>query len=198
MTYWPSSAWHIAESDGSFNATWSLGVWVDRTHQENVEGALKPLIKTKLAQTGSETMVRPLAQKADQASVLPANYLKSVSALKNISENEWHDTLLKSWLELSSKDGFKNFPQIKSQPKVSLKSKIKRESAQAILWSNLKAEAKTVYAFQGHLIVDKTSVPVVKLIKDLNSGKVCVISDYIKDKDLKVIQALTKLGAFSL
>ncbi|MBO9666314.1 MAG: RNA methylase, partial [Bdellovibrio sp.] len=33
MTYWPSSAWHIAESDGSFSATWSLGVWVDQPHK---------------------------------------------------------------------------------------------------------------------------------------------------------------------
>ena len=30
MTYWPSSAWHIAESDGTFNATWSLGIWIDQ------------------------------------------------------------------------------------------------------------------------------------------------------------------------
>lgn len=31
MAYWPSSAWHIAESNGSFSATWSLGIWLDRT-----------------------------------------------------------------------------------------------------------------------------------------------------------------------
>jgi len=197
MTYWPSSAWHIAESDGSFNATWSLGVWVDRTHQENLEVALKPLIKTKLSKNGSETMVRHHSQKMDQPTVLPLNYAQSVSALKNISENEWHDTLLKSWLELSSKNGFKNFPQIKSQPKLSLKSEIKIKSA-AILWSDLKAETKTVYAFQGHLIEDKPSANLIKLIKDLNAGKVCAVSKYIKEKDLKTVQALAKAGAFTL
>jgi hypothetical protein len=28
MAYWPSSSWHIAESDGKFSATWSIGVWL--------------------------------------------------------------------------------------------------------------------------------------------------------------------------
>lgn len=198
MTYWPSSAWHIAESDGSFNATWSLGVWVDRSHQENIEAALKPLIKTKLAKNGTETMILQSLTKTNQATTLPSNYLKSVTSLKNITANEWHDTLLKSWLELSSKDGFKNFPQIKSQPQVTLKSKIKLNSAQTIFWSDLKSESKTVYAFQGQLIEDKSSLSLVKLIKDLNAGKICPVSDYIKNNDLKTVQALAKLGAFAL
>lgn len=197
MTYWPSSAWHIAESDGSFNATWSLGVWVDRTHQQNLETAFKPLLQSKLAANGTQTMNYSASQKVDEATVLPKNYLDSVAALKNISENEWHDTLLKSWMELSSKSGFKNFPQIKPQPKLSLKSKIENRSG-AILWSNLKTKNKTVYAFQGHLIEDAPSTSLVKLIQALNSGKVCVISDYIKIKDLKTLQALALAGAFDL
>lgn len=195
MTYWPSSAWHIAESDGSFSATWSLGVWVDRTHQENVETALKPLLKTKLAKTGMEKMVHNHSQKENQATTLPANYLKSVLALKNISESEWHDTLLKSWIALSSKNGLKNFPQIKTQSKLSLKSKIKLKSS-AILWSNLKSESKTVYAFHGHLIEGQPSVSIVKLIQALNTGKTCVISDFIKGKDLETIKTLAQAGAF--
>lgn len=197
MTYWPSSAWHIAESDGSFNATWSLGVWVDRTHKENVETALKPLIKAKLAKGGTETTIAYPSQTSNQATVLPPNYLQSISALKNITENEWYDTLLKSWLELSSKNGFKNFPQIKSQPKLTLKSKIEIKSS-AILWSDLKSETKTIYAFQGNLIEYKPSANLVKLIKDLNAGKVCVVSKYIKEKDLTTLQTLAKAGAFTL
>lgn len=197
MTYWPSSAWHIAESDGSFNATWSLGVWVDQTHQQNLENALKPLIKTKLSTAGTETMIHHHLQKVDQAAVLPKTYLKSVAALKAISENEWHDTLLKSWLELSSKSGFKNFPQIKSQPKLSLLSQIEIK-AQTVLWSDLKSENKTVYAFQGHLIQEKPSPSFVKLIQALNRGKICVVGDYIKSKDVITLQALARLGAFVL
>lgn len=29
VAYWPSTYWHIAESDGSFNATWSIGIWLE-------------------------------------------------------------------------------------------------------------------------------------------------------------------------
>ncbi|MBC7458580.1 MAG: hypothetical protein H7235_09895, partial [Bdellovibrionaceae bacterium] len=113
-----------------------------------------------------------------------------------ISEKEWHDTLLRSWLELSSKGGFKNFPQAKKQPKLSLKNKIEIKSAGSILWSDLKSESKTIYAFQGKLIKDKPSINLIKLIKALNSGKVCLISDYIKLKDLTALQALACAGAF--
>lgn len=28
MTYWPSTEWHIAESDGNFSVTWSLAIWL--------------------------------------------------------------------------------------------------------------------------------------------------------------------------
>jgi hypothetical protein len=198
MTYWPSSAWHIAESDGSFNATWSLGVWVDRTFHKSLEDAINPLIKSKLGKSGSETLVQVPLQKEGQAITLPANYLKSISTLKNISENEWHDALLKSWLKLKSQGGFKNFPKIKQQPRLSLKSKINLKSAQSILWSTLKSESKMIYAFQGHLIEGKSSKKLVQLIQDLNVGKVCLISDYVDAKDLILLQALAQTGAFAL
>lgn len=200
MAYWPSSAWHIAESDGSFNATWSLGVWVDRTHQQNLESALNPLLKKKLEKSGAETLVRQTLQKNNQATLLPSNYLKSVSALKNTSENEWHDTLLKSWLMLYSKNGFKNFPKMKPQPKLSLKSRIQISSGRKILWSFLKSETKIVYAFQGTLIEVPLSDQLLKLIQNLNSEKSCLIADSLKGKDktrdLKTLEALSRAGAF--
>ncbi len=52
MTYWPSSAWHIAESNGSFSATWSLGVWVDQPHKEIFSESLKDLLEKKLGTKG--------------------------------------------------------------------------------------------------------------------------------------------------
>jgi Cupin superfamily protein len=194
MTYWPSSAWHIAESDGSFNATWSLGVWVDRTHHQNLEIALNPLLKAKLGLLGTQKVTM-----RKTPSELPSNYLKSISVLKNISENEWHDTLLKSWLELSSKNGFKNFPQNKSQPKLSMQSLIELSSSSPILCSNLKSKAHVYYAFQRNAIEAVKSASLLKLIQDLNTGKACLISDYLKKPhDMKSMQALANQGAVGL
>ena len=198
MTYWPSTSWHIAESDGSFNATWSLGVWVDLTHQENLESALRPLLKSKLGELGIKTMVQ-LSKENSSAEALPQNYLETLKAIKNISENEWYDALLKSWLELASKKGFKNFPQTQTSSKVSLKHKIKvNEFSSSILWSNLQSEVKTIYAFQGNLIESKPSPKVIKLITALNLGKICLISDYIQKNDLPIVQTLVKLNAFEI
>jgi len=201
MTYWPSSAWHIAESDGSFNATWSLGVWTDRTHLENLESALRPLLKSKLGTAGEDKMMdRPPSQSDGQASVLPKNYLKSISALKNISENELHDTFLKTWLELTSKQGFKTSPRVKAQTKISYQSRIQMTAAQPILWSKLLSESKTIYAFQGTLLESTPSVELLQLIKSLNLGQQCLIKDYLsgakKNQDLKALQILSNAGAF--
>lgn len=200
MTYWPSSAWHIAESKGSFSATWSIGVWVDQTYLQSVEMALNPLLKEKLVANGSQTMVQRLPQQINQGVVLPQNYLNTVSILKNITQDEWYDTLLKSWLKLNSKNGFKNESQKKSLQKLSMKSKIQQSHQQHILWSHLKSEAKTIYAFQGIMAEGFLSESVVQLIQALNSNCVCLISDYLKNKnkarDLKTLEILFQAGAF--
>jgi hypothetical protein len=201
VTYWPSSAWHIAESDGSFSATWSLGVWVDLTHQENLEGALRPLLKSKLKTTGGKTTSdRPPIQKNGQASLLPKNYLDSISELKAISENELHDALLKTWITLNSKQGFKTSPRTTPQTALSFQSRIRMTSPKCVLWSQLKSEAKIIYAFQGTLLESLPSIELLKLIKALNLGHQCLIRDYLtgpkRKQDLKSLQVLSTAGAF--
>jgi hypothetical protein len=203
MTYWPSSAWHIAESDGSFSATWSLGVWVDKSHQQNLQDALKPLIKSKLSKWGQTYSVnRPSQQKCDEGVLLPENFLHSISILRKISENELHDALLKSWMKLSSKKGFKNSPRVKTYRKLSLRSQISATQSNSIFWSKLKSEAKTLYAFQGILLECTPSAQLLKLIKLLNRGHLCKISDFLKGphkiNDLKSLNILSKAGAFKL
>ncbi len=194
MTYWPSSAWHIAESDGSFSATWSLGVWVDRTHLQNLTTALDPLLKAKLGVLGEQTV-----SSRTSASELPSNYVESISILNNISESEWHDALLKSWLELSSKHGFKNFPHKKSQAKITAKARIELNSCSELLWAPLKSSSQMFYAFQGHVVKAAKSASLLNLIKALNAGKTCLIEDYLKKPtDLKSLLALANAGAFRL
>lgn len=192
MTYWPSSAWHIAESDGSFSATWSLGVWVDRSHQQLLSEALEPLLKSKLTQFGDQVTTTRTS-----ASIMPESFLQSLSILKNTTEQEWHDTLLRSWLKLSSQYGFKNFPRPDSF-KLTLKSQIQLSSNHEILWSNLKSNEKTLYAYHGHLIEDHPSKKIIQLVQDLNSGQICKVADYLKTKNLKFLNELSKAGAFKV
>lgn len=63
VAYWPSTYWHIAENAGSFNATWSIGVWVDKTTLDVALEALTPLfekaITKSLGRERRKTSLRP-------------------------------------------------------------------------------------------------------------------------------------------
>lgn len=196
MAYWPSSAWHIAESDGSFSATWSLGIWVDRTHQDVIEDTLRPLIKSKLGPLGQEKIINwSEPQQSGQIKKLPKNFLQTISVIKNMTKNQLYDVFLKSWLEHSSKEGFKNFPAAGPKLRITFQSRIQLISYQKILWANLKSEKKTIYAFQETITEAQPSKGFQKLIKHLNQGKSCLIADYLKgssrNRDLQLLQALS-------
>lgn len=208
MSYWPSSAWHIAESDGSFSATWSLGVWLDRPHRESLETALAPLLESKVGARGKKTMLkRTPALPSGQIAQLPAIYEASLSALATISKEEIHDALLKQWLEQSSLEGFKTPPRVISRSgsktgaeKITLGSQIRIRPSRQILWAHLSAEPKTLFAFQGTVWAFRCSKEFLKLIEALNTEAVCRVGDYLKTttgkRDLVHLQKLAMSGAF--
>jgi len=201
MIYWPSSAWHIAESKGDFSATWSLGVWVDQPHEQIHENSLRPLWIAKLGAVGKATNSNdPLAHKDGQVVQLPENYRQSVEVFKNISENEIYDSFLKTWIQLKSKQGFKILPHRVVARQLTFKNRIKIMNNKNILWSKLKSEPTIIYAFQGTLVQITKSVNFLKLIKNLNDGQECLISDYLKgftkNEDMRALQILSMAGAF--
>lgn len=193
MTYWPSSAWHIAESDGSFNATWSLGVWVDRSHSDTIEQAMKPLLKEKSGRNRNETTTKDSRiNNNGEVYSLPDNYLQSISKIKNISEEELHDALMHSWLKLASKQGFKTNSSLNL--KLNLSTQVELPLSKTILWAQLKSKPTILYGFQGVTLEISKSKNIQRLIKALNAGEKCKISDYLKGnkklQELKSIQIL--------
>ncbi len=203
MTYWPSSAWHIAESDGSFNATWSIGVWVDRPHLNNVELALSPLIKSKLGAMGKETVTKDFTKNSAALSdgevpSLPKNYLRSILAIKTISKDEFHDAFMHTWLKLLSIQGFKTPSRTAFTSKFSVTSEIQLPNSKIIFWSQLKSKKKTLYAFEGITLEITPSANIHKLVKALNSRQKCKISNYIKGSkksaELKALESFFDLG----
>ena len=203
MTYWPSSAWHISESDGSFNATWSIGVWVDRPHLNNVELALSPLIKSKLGAIGKETVTKDFTKNSTALSdgevpSLPKNYLHSISAISTISKDELYDTFMHTWLKLLSMHGFKTRLRTSFKSNFSATSEIQLPNLKAIFWTQLKSKKKTLYAFEGKTLEISPSANIHKLVKALNSGQTCKISNYIKGSkksaELKALESFFDLG----
>jgi hypothetical protein len=203
MTYWPSSAWHIAESDGSFSATWSLGVWVDQPHKELFAAGLKDLVNEKTGVAGSvvTTQFKNLHSKAGEVSELPEAYLHSIDSLKSLTAIELQEVFLKSWMKHISLQGFKNIPEVAF--KVSAKSRIQlRNKKSLVLWQQgLASKNKIFISFGGVLVEGKKTSGLFRLIKDINAGESCLISSYLKGStqksDLRSIQSLADAGAFS-
>ncbi len=199
MAYWPSSAWHIAESDGSFNATWSLGVWVDQPFQQTFNDCLQPLLKLKLSSTANNTVtVFSENEKNGQILKLPKNYLAAVSALKKISDDELYDSLMRNWILHQSKQGFKTMPRLtSSSQKITFQSQLQIRNGQNILWAQLKSKNLYVYGFRG-VVADSNSIHLLKLIQNLNLGRTCLISEYLrgvhKHSDLKILNSFIKTG----
>ncbi len=202
MTYWPSQAWHIAESDGSFNATWSLGVWVDLSHEEIMIQTLRPLLNKKLGPfAGSKTTAfRSIHQKSGQMTSLPSSYQRMISILKNLSQAEIHDQFLMSWMATTSRQGLKNFPKVQSPQKLNAHSILKNILPSSILWTKLTDQKTHCFAFAGQIFLQRASIKFLKLIEDLNSGHTCHLEKYLKgpalQKELHLLQKLSDAGAF--
>jgi len=107
MCYWPSTAWHIAESTGEFSATWSIGVWLDRPHHIEFSEALAELLKDRLGKKGqlATTPFDPLGEKLDP---LPELYRQSIQALQNLSKKDLEQHFTRAWRRHSEKRGLKN------------------------------------------------------------------------------------------
>ena len=198
MVYWPSSAWHIAESDGSFSATWSLGVWVDQPLKNKVSDSLNDLLDKKLGSAGERPTVAfiKLHKASGEVTDLPESYLNALQALQQTAEVELKEIFLKNWMQHISLQGFKNLP--KDEIKISAKSKIKLRSARSpLLWQKSLSDSKTFYVSFGGILVESKSAGLLKLVQSLNAGKACMVGDLLKEKtDFKSLQQLADAGSF--
>ncbi|WP_316963678.1 JmjC domain-containing protein [Bdellovibrio bacteriovorus] len=203
MTYWPSSAWHIAESDGSFSATWSLGVWVDQPHKNMVAGSLKGLLDGKLGTTGAKvaTAFKSLHSETGEVRELPDSYVQAIELLKNLTAEELQETFLKSWMQHISSQGFKIVPG--AGVKISAKSRIRLRSKKSlILWQHgLTGKGVVYFSFGGATVVSKNSGGLLKLVQALNAGDECLVGTALKGaglkEDLRSLQVLSDAGAFA-
>lgn len=202
MTYWPSSAWHIAESDGTFSATWSLGVWVDRTHGAVFSEGLSELLSKKNRSSDQLSMTQfiKLHETSGEVKQLPQAYLDSISNLKKMTTEELADYFLQSWVRHISQKGLKTFPQGQIQLKQDSKIRLHHLST-PILWFFSPADkTQIIYCFAGVTISSKLTQGLKSLILQLNKGETCLVSDFLKDsrstEDLKILKELATAGAF--
>ncbi len=199
MSYWPSKAWHIAESSGEFSATWSLGVWVDRKQKDFVLESLTPLILQQLGD--APTLANGIAE-LGQVKSLPDGLRNALVEYKNISQAVLSDHLLRSWLLHCSKQGFKTAPLLKEVLGLKKNSVACGVLARPIFWAK-SSDSKTLFvAFNGVLIDTAFDFGLVSLMKDLNAGLGCEIAKYFDIKSFSrqkdALAELARVGAVQL
>ena len=201
MTYWPSSAWHIAESDGKFSATWSLGIWVDKPHKELFSDSLNLLLSEKFGAEGKSTSTgfETLHTKAGEVTQLPKAFAKSIKLLQSLTTTELHESFLKTWMQHISLQGFKNIPKTVLKIRPTSRIRLGNNKSQ-ILWQTSRVlKEKIFFSFGGVSVESGPSGGLFKLIKALNASQTCLVSDFIKasDKtDMESLQMLADAGAF--
>jgi hypothetical protein len=172
ITYWPSTYWHIAESDGSFSATWSIGIWVDQSHAGQLGAMIQPLLAQKLGLNGKASCIpyEILNRKDGQAEQLPEFLTRSIAAFRDISAGELHDLSLKYWFEQASKCGFKHAPPAERKARLKSGDTVRGKSDHPILWAPLHKGGLCV-ASNGMVMEAPHTLELVELIQVLNSGK---------------------------
>jgi ribosomal protein L16 Arg81 hydroxylase len=202
MIYWPSSSWHIAESDGSFTATWSLGVWVNRPYREMVQQSVADLISSRLGAAGHSTMtpIQKLHAEDGEVHELPIIAQQSLAILQSLRAEDFKSALLQNWMVHISKEGFKTPPHMERQMKVTQKSVLQR-GPPSLLWMRNKEDGTLLVSFAGTSVVfSKQITGVLKLIKALNKGEMCRVDRFLKSRahqlSLQGLQRLADAGAF--
>lgn len=186
ITYWPSSSWHIAESDGSFSATWSLGVWVDQPYSEVVMQIMQPALSRKINSDANNKLIQFETNTRENGFVknLPKVLDRSVNKLSRFSKGELRDLFMQHWLQTTSKNGFKSALQSDKAMKLKLSDSIRLIKNSPILWAELSG-GNLCLASHGQLMTLKKSKINLKVISDLNSGKLIKIRSLLNKSNQK-------------
>lgn len=208
MMYWPSASWHIAESNGSFSATWSLGVWVDRPTSELVSETLVTLLTDKMDERISASTIS-VSDKSERAGPdgevrsVPDVFDAAIATLKQLTREDLHSAFRATWLKRLSGSGLKTLA--KSDAPFAMNKTLKlREVNAPILWTLLSDSKnkrfKFSYAFGDSGLNSSTSRELLKLIKSLNAGATVEAAKVLNGKNKlvnsKSLKLLGDAGAF--
>ncbi|MFZ3231503.1 MAG: cupin domain-containing protein [Pseudobdellovibrio sp.] len=199
ISYWPSTSWHIAESDGSFSATWSLGIWVDQPYIEILMQTIQPLLNEKLLADADEKYIKFKKTKNANGLVetIPGIFKRSVNQIKSLSLNELNDLFMKQWLVLQSKNGFKS--AIKPNTKLVLRRQDldKCKLQNPIIWAKLH-DNNLCLASHGKLMYLPNTISNIEFIKSLNTENIINSALFKKNKHcteiFKILQNLFQSG----
>ncbi len=194
LTYWPSSAWHIAESSGAFSATWSIGIWVDQNYHDVVTETLQPLLLQKLSNDSAKKLIpfKPNKVQSGEIKTLPALMKRSANEISRLTKSELDDLFMKKWLLLTSMNGFKKAPWANTNLILKMSDTVYLTKAAGIAWAKLNSNVICL-ACQGQIIELKNTNVALQFIEKLNSGTPFRVSSGVT-KHFKILNLLYQSG----
>jgi hypothetical protein len=171
IIYWPSSYWHVAESDGWFGISLSLGLYygsaVSRALAQNLEARTREILGSRnsiVSLPFSTTRVAP-----DLASVAPHVEYES-GRLKR--------ELTCFWMERITSYGFARTPPPRRRVPLRTGKAVRANPALPILCRKFNQDL--VISANGRSVVVPHHRELVKLIRSLACGQVCELADLLR------------------
>lgn len=177
VVYWPSSYWHIAESDGDLSAVLNVALYLEDTRHAFVAAA----IQEPRALAGAELAALPWDARAQGGNELPGPLQQALEAVSQppALAPDLHAAVLRAWLSRTSAGNFhRSYPAAVEAAALRREMSVAGDPEFPILTRH--HGSLLLCAAHGH-VLDVPALPVVSgLIERLNSGRVAPVLELIE------------------
>jgi 50S ribosomal protein L16 3-hydroxylase len=172
IIYWPSSYWHVAESGGRLGSSLSLGLYygsgLARTIVPGLEAGSREILGGDKAK-GSLPF-------SDQRAML---YLASSAERLGRESERLTRGLMRFWMDRITGYGFARIPRARGRVPLRLGQAVRANPASPILCRKFNHDL--VVSANGRSIAISYHRNVVELIRTLNRGQDCLITDLLEE-----------------
>ncbi len=185
ILYWPSSYWHVAESDGRLGSSLTLALY----HGYSIFVALMKNIGDWNREIGGD--------ERDPIGSLPFSNLQVPSELASIARRtEGHpgrltERLMRSWMERITSYGFRRLPRVRARAALRMGRGVRANPTSAML--HWKFEGDLVISANGRSIAVPYDREIVRMLGKVRRGTNCTVADLLRAGGRKS-ERLSRLG----
>ena len=176
ILFWPSSYWHVAESDGHLGSSLTLALY----YGYSVFGALMTTISEWNREIGGDAR-DPIAGLPVSESVVSAE-LAAAARKTEGRPGRLTERLMRSWMERITAYGFDRLPRPRGGA-VRLKGKVRGSCVTPVLrW---KFDGRLVISTNGRSMTVNYDPQILRLLARVSRGTVCQVEDLLKGSGRK-------------
>jgi hypothetical protein len=172
ILYWPSSYWHVAESDGRLGSSLSVGL----SYGYSIFVALSENIGEWTREIGGDAR--------DPISSLPFSKLQVSGELASIAQRaegrpgRLTERLMRFWMERTTSYGFGRIPRARGRATLRMGRRVRANAHSPIL--HWKFNGKLVISANGRSIAVAYDREIVRMLGRVSRGTVCELADLLR------------------